>query len=210
MPKGTPGRFEDLKLEAAKRGGKCLARTYVTADTKVWWSCQLGHQWESSWHSVKRGTWCPYCVRSWHMPSSERHRELARLARERGGVLLSSEYRSARAPLQFRCTKGHTFEQTAEQVRRGTWCQECRGHGARTIADMHKLAASKQAICLSKCYRGSRVKLRWVCSEGHPWLAAPDTFARRGCPTCFRARCAGKREPLQLSDLQETARARGG
>lgn len=55
---------------AAAHGGKCLADTYINADTKMLWKCgDCGHEWSSIPYSVVRlGTWCPKCrgKRSWN------------------------------------------------------------------------------------------------------------------------------------------------
>jgi len=52
-----------LHAEAAQRGGKCLAESYVNCGRKVEWQCAKGHRWSASLNSVKQGKWCPDCTK---------------------------------------------------------------------------------------------------------------------------------------------------
>jgi len=55
--------IEEMQKIAAKRGGKCLSRTYINNHTKLIWQCIRGHRWESTPHSIKQlKTWCPLCA----------------------------------------------------------------------------------------------------------------------------------------------------
>lgn len=62
------GRNQRLKLSqlqdlAASRGGVCLSRAYVNHRTALWWQCSEGHEWKAASGKVRRGSWCPKCVR---------------------------------------------------------------------------------------------------------------------------------------------------
>lgn len=46
---------------AKKRGGKLISNNYDNAKTKLTWLCINNHTWETTYDSVKRGTWCPVC-----------------------------------------------------------------------------------------------------------------------------------------------------
>lgn len=57
-----PRSLEDAMEVARNRGGKCLSTTYINNNTPMLWLCELGHQWEASFNSIKdNGTWCPEC-----------------------------------------------------------------------------------------------------------------------------------------------------
>jgi len=47
------------------------------------------------------------------------------LARARGGLCLSEQYINARSKLLWQCHLGHRWEQTSDNVKRGTWCPVC-------------------------------------------------------------------------------------
>ncbi|MBP9749366.1 MAG: hypothetical protein KBD21_01395 [Candidatus Pacebacteria bacterium] len=53
----------EMQEIATKRGGRCLSTKYINARTRLRWQCSQGHEWEAVPDSVKRGTWCPMCVR---------------------------------------------------------------------------------------------------------------------------------------------------
>jgi hypothetical protein len=65
---GYASASEKLKMEideirnlALGRGGKLLSNNYENAKTKLSWQCTNNHNWEATYDSIKRGTWCPVC-----------------------------------------------------------------------------------------------------------------------------------------------------
>ena len=59
---GTRLSIADAQAAAAARGGECLSKVYVNAQTKLTWLCDRGHQWQAVLASVRnQGTWCPQC-----------------------------------------------------------------------------------------------------------------------------------------------------
>jgi len=74
-----------------------------------------------------------------------------------------------------------------------------------TIDDMRELAKSRKGECLSKRYRGSHIKLKWKCKEGHIWPTTPSTV-KIGCWCPF---CAGQ-PILTIKDMQKHAQKKGG
>ena len=74
------------------------------------------------------------------------------------------------------------------------------------LREMRALAQERGGECLSTAYIAGNVKLRWRCSEGHEWDAAPGNLRQHGswCPTC------GGKEKLTLDEMQAMARDRGG
>ena len=60
-------------------------------------------------------------------PSSETYpTEIRKIADERGGVLLSSRYVSAKTKVSVRCLNQHVFDITPDNLRHGRWCPECK------------------------------------------------------------------------------------
>jgi len=54
--------IEEIHEVAAKRGGKCLSKTYKNTRVKLLWQCKYGHRWKSSYKVVGSGSWCPKCA----------------------------------------------------------------------------------------------------------------------------------------------------
>lgn len=47
---------------AAERGGRCLTECYVRSDIKMHWLCHQGHDWWTTFDTVRAGSWCPTCA----------------------------------------------------------------------------------------------------------------------------------------------------
>src|SRR3989344_320104 len=51
----------DMQELAKIRGGKCLSNEYRGSGNNLKWMCERGHEWKSTPHNIKKGTWCPTC-----------------------------------------------------------------------------------------------------------------------------------------------------
>ena len=56
--------IEDMQALAKGRGGRCLSKNYINSITKLEWECKNEHRWSAKPGSVKHGSWCPYCART--------------------------------------------------------------------------------------------------------------------------------------------------
>ena len=136
--------------------------------------------------------------------------EMRRLAKRRGGTCISRRYVNSRTPLSWKCRLGHEWTAMPTNVVKVSWCRGCynlrrRFHGRHSLHAMRDLAISRGGVCLSAEYLGSKVKLRWECTLGHRWQAAPS-YVIQGtwCPVCARS------QRLGLPLFQELAANRGG
>src|ERR1035438_1687277 len=117
--------IEDMRSLAKERGGACLSDEYRNAATKLRWRCSEFHEWNAKPGNIRR-SWCPVCA---HVVKVD-IRLLRRIARERGGALLSTQYINSREPLEWRCAEGHTWQAAAGSVKpgsrsEGSWCPHC-------------------------------------------------------------------------------------
>jgi len=111
-----------MRRLAAERGGKCLAKEYRNNHTPLQWRCAEGHEWWARPQDIRR-TWCPYCARTARLEIQD----LRRIARSRGGRLLSTLYINGKTPLLWCCHDGHVWNGPAASVKpngfhSGTWC----------------------------------------------------------------------------------------
>lgn len=117
-----------LRAAVRKKGGALSVRghgnTVFKANAKVPVRCNRGHKWEVRVSRLAAGSWCARCV---HQALRTPLPTLQRLARERGGELLSTSLgRSPKDKLQWRCAEGHIFRTTAASVRHAySWCPDC-------------------------------------------------------------------------------------
>lgn len=51
--------INDVKEMALERGGICLSKDYINANTKLKWRCNEGHIWRAAYHDIQQGSWCP-------------------------------------------------------------------------------------------------------------------------------------------------------
>jgi hypothetical protein len=173
--------IEEMHQLAAKRGGKCLSKTYETNRRKLLWECADGHQWEAVPSSIKRGSWCPFCAGRIKLTLLE----MKQLAEKRGGKCLSEGYVNARSELRWECAKGHQWEATPDNIKSGHWCHVCGGSQRLTIEQMHRVAEERGGKCLSERYVNKMSNLLWECADGHRWEATANNVTRgRWCPLC--------------------------
>lgn len=184
--------LDDMHKLAADKGGKCLSKRYRKSSEKLSWECSEGHQWKATPSVIKAGSWCPDCALEARRENYDRLtiEEMHKIAKERKGRCLSTEYVNAQTKLKWQCSKGHQWEARPGRIKQGTWCPECakKTRGARPLGldEMHVLAEKNGGKCLSKKYVNNKTKLTWKCSEGHIWDAAPSNIKRGGwCPKCW-------------------------
>jgi hypothetical protein len=176
----------ELRALAERWGGACLSESYRHGRERLLWQCRQGHRWKAPAEMIRRGIWCPGC----RLPTPGDMERMRRIARERGGECLSTEYINSETKLRWRCHNNHEWEQLPSRIVQGTWCRACergwgRGRRRLNIETMHQMAADRGGTCLSTKYRGVYGRLRWRCARGHIWVT-PANNVRRGCwcPAC--------------------------
>lgn len=196
--------LDRCREKAAERGGDCLATEYVRSHAPIRWRCAAGHEWMATAGSVvTRGSWCAACAGL--LPKTLA--DLRALAAERGGRCLSTRYTNSRAPIRWQCAKGHDWESSWGNVRKGAWCPMCATERLRLgLEEMQALAAKRGGYCLSTEYRGTQYPLEWQCRAGHVWTALPHyvKYGDSWCPKC------ASNAPRGLAAARALARARGG
>jgi hypothetical protein len=112
--------------------------------------------------------------------------ELRKIAKRRGGELLSNVYTGTHGKLLWRCGKGHEWSAKAYHIKHNNrWCPFCAGNVRKTMDDMKRLAKQRGGVCLSKCYVNAHTPLLWQCAEGHQWKAKPNTIQQgKWCRIC--------------------------
>ncbi|GMK40566.1 hypothetical protein PCCS19_36220 [Paenibacillus sp. CCS19] len=199
--------IEDMRGLAKKQGGECLSEKFISVSKKFIWKCAKGHIWEAiAIPIMSRNVWCPICARE-RAGISRRFtiEDAQNIAAIRGGYCLSDSYINCKSQLLWKCTEGHEWVSTFDNISSGSWCKACAGLEGNTIEDAQKLAEQRNGKCLSSVLKNSKEKLAWVCAEGHRWDASYGNIHKgTWCPTC-----AGTVKNT-LHDAQLMARSRGG
>ena len=116
----------DFHELAENRGGKCLSKEYINANSKLDWQCSFGHIWSARANHIKRGSWCPLCnVENRNNKRGLGINEMKFLASRFNGKCLSDTYKNNKTKLTWMCSKGHIFERTPSDLQRSRWCPKC-------------------------------------------------------------------------------------
>lgn len=178
-PLGTVQRI------AQSKGGKCLSTAYVNAKTRLQFRCGKGHEWDTTYGMIKRGTWCPYCYGN---ALSSPLVDIYRIAKEKGGECLSTTYVNSATKLHFRCGKGHEWHATYSMIKkRGTWCPYCSNvKQENPLGEFQQIAISKGGHCVSPVYVNCTTKLKFQCNKGHEFELRPADVKHAGswCKIC--------------------------
>ena len=137
-------------------------------------------------------------------------KELNEIALHRDGKCLSKMYKGNDESLEWECSKGHRWEATPHNIKKGTWCPVCAGITKLSIGEMQQIAEERGGCCLSTTYQNAWTKLLWECSKGHRWKAAPAMIkGGTWCPKCrVEARAGKQRHTIEY--MQKIAKERGG
>ena len=196
--------LEGMQQLAKSRGGWCLSDTYHHASTRLSWRCAHHHEWLADPYRIVRGSWCPVCARLQRRGTLEMAQ---RVAGERDGLCLSTQYESHRVPLEWQCGQGHRWQATFAAIKQGRWCPTCANLGRRdTLEAMQQVAIQRGGRCLSNVYVNCATALLWECGQRHRWEAVPAGVKHGSwCPVCAKdARCN------TLEQVQAIAQQRGG
>ena len=170
---------------------------------KLWWQCELGHEWQAMPFSLRQGTGCPYCAGKRPIPGqtdlATRFPELAaQWHPEKNGKLDPTQVGpGSMTRVWWLCERGHDYLAHVFSRTQGTGCPYCAGRrawrGFNDLATVHPALAGEWHPELNGILtprdvtKGSHKQVWWRCSEGHTWKAV--VFARAkpngtGCPVC--------------------------
>jgi len=145
---------------------------------------------------------------------------LRKMARARGGSVLSRRYINDTTELRFQCAEGHRWLSQPGKIKQNHWCRVCglarawARRKAPAIAKLRRLVARRGGKILSPQYVNSQTKLRYRCARRHEWEAVPNSILRgTWCPTCANVKRMGQhalRKLAALGRLRHVARKRGG
>ena len=179
------GRLQKI---AHRHGGELLECKYDRQPARYVFRCAKSHSWEAFASTIDQGAWCQACERESYLE------RLRRIARKRGGALLSRAYVNDRTPLRFRCAEGHEFEQRPQDTTRDHWCTAC---GRARCAEARKaparvkfygIVAERGGAVLWPEYVNSQTRTRFRCAEGHEWETTPNSInSGSWCRACHRA-----------------------
>ncbi len=214
--------IEHAKIVAEQNKGKCLSKLYKNSRQHLNWECAKGHKWSASFDNIKgnkgkNGTWCPRCQEIELGVKLRLSIDVAHsLAKKKGGLCLSSQYKNNAKHLLWQCEKGHTWTACLGNVKgskgkRGTWCPICRNinnglNHRLSIDEAHVWAKKNGGQCLSQKYEAIEKKLLWRCKDGHAWYASMTSIkGHHWCPKCSLKTNGSGRRLKTLNQVKQLA-----
>src|ERR1700730_11070317 len=144
-----------------------LAPRYVSTTNCV--VCQVEH-------ARRNGGWTARPSRAAYLDQARKFVE------QRGGVLLSTEYASAKAKLEVRCADNHEFGLTPNNLKRGRWCSGCKrlnqskrlARNFWSVERLREFARQRHGgNCLATAPVSILSKVPWTCAKDeHPSFTA--------------------------------------
>lgn len=117
--------LDDCNQWAIEKGGECVSDEYLGFRVNISWRCKFNHEWETTPHRIRAGSWCHECGK--HTNVIDGLSIGKRIAAERSGELLSTKYINNKLDLRWRCDKGHEWCAPLDRVSsRRSWCPHCR------------------------------------------------------------------------------------
>ena len=210
-----PKSREEAKARGLDRyftGSPCkhghIAPRYVSTTNCV--PCQVEH-------ARRHGRWQA-------RPSKKTYLEKARtLVERRGGVLLSTEYVSAKAKLKVRCGDQNEFEVSPDGLAHGIWCRECKRQkhsermraSYRSVEELREFARDHHGgDCLASKPKPMLSKVSWKCSKSEhppfPAVIAKVIHTNQWCPLCWQERRVPPQPAIPREAIEEKVRQLGG
>lgn len=164
-------KFEinDVQEFASRKNGLCLSLEYKTTIDNLIWECSYGHRWESCFHEIKRGSWCPVCSHNEHRQYSIEDCQFE--ASKKFGECISEEYTNTKAKLLWKCEFGHIWSATFGNIKdNGSWCPECsQSYGEKKFREVienltgHKFPKVRPSWLLNEF--GNRMEIDGFCAD---------------------------------------------
>lgn len=176
---------------------------------KVWWKCSKGHEWQAIPQHRTKGTGCPVCYKiNYTLYGKSKSNTIAN---EMPNLLDEWDYEKNNAlyldptkltvgsskTVNWKCSKGHTWQTQIRCRAKGTGCPYCAGTKAITgetdltttnpelLKEWNYEKNNDLGVFPDKIKAGSRLKVWWKCAKGHEWQAKlSDRNSGASCPKC--------------------------
>ncbi len=186
----------------------------IGCETKVWWKCNNGHEWQTDICHRSNGTGCPYCsnrkLLKGYNDLQTTHPNLAKEWNYEKNREITPETVNSGSGKKacWKCDKGHEWQAVIKSRKDGCGCPYCAGK--RLLTGFNDLQTVNPSLAKEWNYEknsklipqnftaNSSEKVWWKCKKGHEWQAA---IANRnygtGCPYC-----SNKKVLAGYNDLQ--------
>lgn len=178
----------------------------VTSGKKVWWQCDVGHEWEAIVSNrTKQKSSCPFCKGKKAIKGKNDLKTVnPKLAAEwhptKNGALTPSDMmRSSKRKIWWICSNGHEWQATLDSRDKGHGCPYCSGRFAESgVNDLQTLRPDVARywhpykngdVGPDKVTVSSGQEYWWLGDCGHEWKTRVATMCEKSgleiCPVCI-------------------------
>ncbi len=204
----------------SKNGDTKPSDVFASSALKVWWQCDLGHEWQArigDRTSYKTG--CPYCanrkVLTGFNDLAFRHPAIAaewNLGKNTG-IAPNEVHYGSKKRIHWKCREGHEWLAAIQsRTSADQGCPVCSNHlvvaGVNDLEATHPNLAAEWHPTLNlnvtpkTVVAGTAKKIWWQCAQGHEWRVSGNqriTY-NSGCPVC-----SNKKVQIGVNDLETLA-----
>ena len=186
--------IDKVRESFEKEGYTLLSKKYNNQYTKLEYICNRGHQNVTSWNVFKTGCRCPECVKTSFL-------DIVKEFEKWDYKVLSKkeDYTHNRYKFKFICPEGHEDSMTWGNFKHGFRCGQCAFNRKKTYEEVKKVFEDRGYTLLSKDYKHSKAKLKFICPKGHRHSISYTNFVihNQDCGLCSPTR------PKTLEEIQE-------
>jgi hypothetical protein len=181
--------------------GVSLTQLTLGSGKKIWWRCEVGHEWKAALSSRARANRnCPYCAGQ--KATSDRNLAFdnpylaAQWDYKKNGTFTPKDFLSGSGKkIWWSCEHNHSWRATIASRNSGLGCPFC---GNKVVDEGNNLAVlhpeiaeqwnfeKNDPLTPNQFVPGSGAKVWWKCKRGHAWQANIASRANYGtqCPQC--------------------------
>jgi DNA-directed RNA polymerase subunit RPC12/RpoP len=210
------GRHPDLcqHWHPTRNGALSAYEISPGSKRKVWWLCEVGHEWQAQVASRTAGKGCPYCSNRYvaqdRSLAAQRPDLLAQWDGEKNaGIDPFALVPGSNRKVWWKCRKDHRWLATiASRARRESGCPYCAGKRVDSescLASLHPDLAKQwhprrnRPLNPTNIGIGSNRRVWWRCDKGHQWQTTVQSRSLgTGCPYCSGRRTTPARSLTKL------------
>jgi hypothetical protein len=187
--------LQDCK-DYVKDKGECLSSSefeYIKKHDHLEWKCNAcSHIFKCTFNNITKGRWCPHCAdvkRQIHYDEKRKTiDDCKELCIGRNIELISTSYKNATTPLEWKCTVcTHIWKASYDSIRRKSGCPQCNGHLKLTLGYCKRYVKDNfDGEIISDIYINSKSKLIFKCKNEHIFKKIFNNVHgyKQWCPTC--------------------------
>jgi hypothetical protein len=181
--------IEFVREQFEKEGYTLLTKEYVNSKTPLEYICPEGDKGKIVWSNWQKGRRCFECHGNKKLTIDFVREEFEK----EGYILLSTEYKGNKHPLEYICPKLHKDKISWSNWNYGRRCAECAGKKKYTIKFIQDIFEQEGYILLTKKYGNCEQILKYICPKLHKGGISWSNW-RHGhrCAECYYEKIKGK------------------